>query len=293
MKIHHLRYFLVLADELHFGRAAKRLSITQPPLSKAIQSLEESLEVRLLERDNKQVRLTPAGVAFQQEIAPILQRLHGARLGAQAVARGVQGRLEVGLTGSMLYRGASEVVRAFSKALPAVELTLCEMSSADQLVALQQERLHAGFVNARQVPSQLRALPLPGDAFVLCLPQHHALANARTVALPRLADEPFVMFARDVAPANHDNVMALFERAGVQPRIVHAARQWLTIMAMVAQGLGIALVPKSLAQSRFHGVRFVRVSGADVPSPALFVWNPLHPTPALQAFVECARKHIG
>ena len=151
--------------------------------------------------------------------------------------------------------------------------------------------MHAGFINARGVPEPLQAVALAEDPFVLCLPDAHPLARARALSLKQLANEPFVMFARDVAPANHDNVLALFERAGIQPRTVHAARQWLTVMAMVAQGLGISLVPQSLARSRFHGVRFVKLSGASVTSPALFAWNPTHLSPALQALVDCARAH--
>lgn len=291
MKLHHLRYFAVLAEELHFGRAAQRLSMTQPPLSNAIRALEDSIGARLLERDNKQVRLTAAGAALLQEVGPILDRIANASQLAQAVASGLRGRLDIGVTGSMLYRGAPAIVQRFTQTTPGVELTLHEMSSAEQLQCLQREQLHAGFVNARGVGEPLQALALTEDPFVVCLPDAHRLARTRAVALKRLAQEPFVMFSRDVAPAYHDNVLALFERAGIQPRTVHAARQWLTVMAMVAQGLGIALAPQSLAQSRFHGVRFVKLSGTGVTSPALFVWNPNHLSPALHALVDAARAH--
>ena len=291
MKLHHLRYFAVLAEELHFGRAAQRLSMTQPPLSNAIRALEDSVGARLLERDNKQVRLTAAGAALLQEVGPILDRIANASQLAQAVASGLRGRLDIGVTGSMLYRGAPAIVQRFAQTTPGVELTLHEMSSAEQLQWLQREQLHAGFVNARGVGEPLQSIALSEDPFVVCLPDAHPLAHARSVGLKQLAQEPFVMFARDVAPANHDNVLALFERAGVQPRTVHAARQWLTVMAMVAQGLGISLVPQSLAQSRFHDVRFVKLSGAGVTSPALFVWNPNHLSPALGALVDAARAH--
>lgn len=290
MKLHFLRYFAVLAEELHFGRAAQRLSITQPPLSNAIKALEAELGVRLLERDSKHVELTPAGAAFLDEVRPILEKVSGASQVARAVASGIRGRLEIGITGSVLYRGVPEIVRRFGLAMPGVELTLREMASAEQVQQLLSGQLPAGFINASTVPPQLASLPLPSDDFVLCLPSTHRHARQAAVTLAELADEQFVMFARDVAPANHDNVIAIFSRAGIYPRTVHAARQWLTIIAMVAHGLGVSLVPRSLARTRIEGVRFVPIAGAQLSSPALLVWNPGHTSLALDSFIDCARQ---
>lgn len=288
MKLHFLRYFAVLAEELHFGRAAQRLSITQPPLSSAIKALEEELGVQLLSRSSKHVELTPAGAAFLEEARHILERVGRAGSVAKAVARGVRGRLEIGTTGSLVYRGVPEIVRDFGVAAPAIELVLHEMGTAEQLDALRHGQLHAGFVNASAVPPQLQSLALQADEFVLCLPRDHPRAKRRSIDLRDVADERFVMFSREVSPANYDNVIAIFSRAGIHPRTVHAARQWLTIIAMVAHGLGIALVPRSIARSRLDGVCFVRFGGAPVASPALLVWNSASPGPALASFLESA-----
>ena len=292
MKLHFLRYFAVLAEELHFGRAAQRLSITQPPLSNAIKALEAELGVRLLERDSKHVELTPAGAAFLEEVRPILEKVNGASQIAQAVASGIRGRLEIGITGSVLYRGVPGIVHQFTQAMPGVELILREMASAEQVQQLLHGQLHGGFINASSVPPQLASLPLPSDDFVLCLPGNHRCAAQPAVALAELADEQFVMFARDVAPANHDNVIAIFSRAGIYPRTVHAARQWLTIIAMVAHGLGVSLVPRSLARTRIDGVKFVPIEGAQLNSPALLVWHPQRTSPALDSFLDSARRIV-
>lgn len=293
MKLHFLRYFAVLAEELHFGRAAQRLAITQPPLSNAIKALETELGVRLLSRDSKHVALTPAGEAFLEEVRPILDRVLSASQIAKAVASGMRGRLEIGMTGSVLYRGVPDIVKQFNQAMPGVEVVLREMASADQVQDLLHGQIHAGFLNARTVPPQLDSLGLPEDEFVLCLPSNHSLAKAASIKLSQLADEQFVMFARDVAPANHDNVIAIFNRAGIYPKTVHAGRQWLTLIAMVAHGMGVALVPRSLARTGLAGVTFVRLGGAKIASPALLVWNPAWQSVALERFVVCARRYCA
>jgi DNA-binding transcriptional LysR family regulator len=288
MKLHLLRYFAVLAEELHFGRAAARLAITQPPLSSGIKALEEELGVRLFERSSKHVALTPAGHAYLAEVRAVLDGVAHASETARAVAAGQQGRLDIGFAGSMVYRDMPRIVRAFEARAPGIEVNLRELSSGEQIEALLRRQLHAGFVNARSVPSGLRCQPLAVDHFVCCLPEGHALAHAPAVPLAALAQETFVMFARDVAPANHDNVIALLNHAGIHPRTRHAARQWLTVAALVALGMGVALTPASLARAGVQGVRFVPLDGLRHPAVGVLAWHEDADAPALRAFIECA-----
>lgn len=152
MKLHQLRYFAVLAEELHFGRAAERLAITQPPLSSGIKALEEELGVRLFERSSKHVALTAAGQAYLAEVRVVLDRVASAAETARAVAAGLQGRLEIGFAGSMVYRDMPRIVRAFGARAPGIDVNLRELSSAEQLDALLHRQLHAGFINAAAVP---------------------------------------------------------------------------------------------------------------------------------------------
>lgn len=294
MKLHLIRYFVVLAEELHFGRAAQRLSITQPPLSSAIKALEEELGVRLLERNSKQVTLTPAGAAYLAQARLVLERLATARDAAQAVAAGMRGRLELGITGSMVYREVPHIVETFGARRPDIEVNLREMSSAEQLEALRHGQLHAGFLNAKAFPAALASLPLADDRLVCCLPEAHPLAREQSIDLKRLADENFVMFARDVAPANYDNVIAVFNRAGIHPRTRHAARQWLTVIAMVAAGLGVALVPASLAQAGMRGARLVPVRGLVPLTVGAMAWRREDAGLAvLASFIEVAREVLS
>ena len=289
MKLHLLRYFAVLAEELHFGRAAERLCITQPPLSSGIKALEQGLGVRLFERSSKHVALTPAGHAYLVEVRAVLDHVERAAEAARAVAAGLAGRLDIGFTGSMAYRDMPRIVHAFAARAPGIEVQLRELSSSEQLLALAQRQLHAGFVNVAAVPPRLAHLPLTEDHLVCCLPQEHPLAHAKAVPLRELGHESFVMFARDAAPANHDNVIALLQRAGIHPRTRHAARQWLTVVSLVALRMGVALVPASLARAGLQGVRFVPIAGLRHPAVGALVWHEEIDSPALQAFIDCAR----
>jgi DNA-binding transcriptional LysR family regulator len=288
MKLHLLRYFAVLAEELHFGRAAERLAITQPPLSSGIKALEEELGVRLFERSSKHVALTPAGHAYLAEVRVVLDRVASAGEVARAVAAGLRGRLDIGFTGSMVYRDMPRIVRAFGARAPGIEVNLREMSSGEQIEALLRRQLHAGFVNASTVPPRLLCQRLAADHFMCCLPEGHALARAPAVPLLALAQETFVMFARDMAPANHDNVIALLHRAGIHPHTRPAARQWLTVVSLVALGMGVAVAPASLAQAGVQGVRFVPIEGLNHPAVGVLAWHEKTDTPALRVFIECA-----
>ena len=290
MELRHLRYFVMLAEELHFGRAAQRLAITQSPLSFNIQRLEGELGVRLLERNSKRVELTPAGSAFAAEANRILEQTTRASELARAVAAGNIGRLDIGFTGSMVYRGASETVAAFSAQQPGIEVTLRELSTAEQLDQLVHGMLDAAFVNAPAPPEGLAGEALPPESFVCCLPQEHRLAHATSISLASLSSESFVMFARDVSPDHYDNVISICTEAGFLPRTRFAVRQWLTITALVANGLGVALVPESLARTQMAGACFVPLRNQHARSSAWFLWNPERSTPALAHFISTVRQ---
>ena len=293
MQLRFLKYFAVLCEELHFGRAASRLAITQPPLSAAIKSLEDDLGVQLLVRNSKHVQLTPAGVAFLAEANQILDRVAQARSVVTAVDHGVHGRLEIGITGSLLYSMVPAILASFRSHMPGVEVVLHEMPSVEQLQALMRGQLHAAFINGSSVPSKLKGLPLRDDVFALCVPDNHPLAKHSSVDLRDLADERFVMLSRAAAPARHDEVIASFSQAGIHPQIAHRARSWITVVAMVARDGGVALVPMSLAGAGMVGARFIALAGPPIPAPAMLVWNPTLSAPALATFIDCSAEAVA
>ncbi len=292
MKTHLLRYFVVLAEERHFGRAAQRLFITQPPLSTALKTLEEDLGVVLVERDAKHFTLTPAGDAFLLEARKVLAQLQRAADVVRSVSQGMAGRLDVGITGSMVYRNVPQYCNRFLANRPDVELCMHEMSTGEQLRALASGDLDVGFLNIGYPPDELALLALDSETLVACLPSNHALANEADLDLTQLAHDDFVMFARDVSPANYDNVIACMHQAGIHPRTSHAARQWLTVVALVSTGCGVALVPACMAKAGINDVRFVPLRGVKMLTPAIMAWRKNDDRVLLAALIETVRECV-
>lgn len=290
MELRHLRYFVATAEELHFGRAARRLSISQPPLSIAIRQLEEETGVRLLERDNKRVALTPAGEAFLAEARYLLGEAAKAQELARRVASGKRGRLRVGFVGSMLYRGLPEYVSAFRTAAPDVVLSLVELNSAEQIDAVAHGRIDIGFVHAPEAPRELRGIPIAAEPFVACLPEDHRLARSRRLRLAALAAEAFVLFARDASPAYYDSVIAVCAAAGFVPRVEFQVRHWLTVVALVARRMGVSLVPEPIQASGMRGVAFLRLQANPVLSTSWLIWNPTRASSVRDAFLDQVRS---
>ncbi|QNP50479.1 LysR family transcriptional regulator [Diaphorobacter aerolatus] len=292
MKTHLLRYFIVLAEERHFGRAAQRLCITQPPLSTALKTLEQDLGVLLVKRDAKHVSLTPAGEAFLLEARKVVAQLQRAADVVRSVAQGTEGRLDVGITGSMVYRNVPQYCKAFEARRPHVELCMHEMSTGEQLRALASGDIDVGFLNIGFPPEDLALVTLESEVLVACLPQNHPLAENKDIDLTQIAREDFVMFARDVSPANYDNVIACMHQAGIHPRTSHAARQWLTVVALVSTGCGVALVPACMARAGINGVRFLPLRGVKMLTPAIMAWRKNDDRVLLTALIDTVKECV-
>ncbi|WP_326535696.1 LysR substrate-binding domain-containing protein [Pseudorhodoferax sp.] len=285
MELRHLRYFVVLAEELHFGRAAQRLSITQPPLSFNIQKLEEHLGMRLFARDSRRVRLTPVGQAFLAEARRVLAQARHAEETARAVADGKLGSLQIGFTTSMLYRGMTDMLRQFRKDVPMVDFDLIDMPVLEQVEALQQGRIHAAFSTSLTLPRGLAGHRLPDDALACCVHEDHWLAGRQRIKLGALVDETFVLFSRDTTAAGHELVMQMCVAAGFYPKVRYYVRQWLSAVSMVSQGFGVALVPLGMARAAVPQVRFVALDDPRGQLPAYLLWNPGSVSPALERLI--------
>jgi len=290
MELRHLRYFVVLAEELHFGHAAARLSITQPPLSFNIRKLEEHLGLRLFERDSRSVSLTPAGQAFLAEARRVLAQARHAEETVRAVADGQLGSLQIGFTTSMLYRGMPEMLRGFTKRVPNVDFDLIDMPVSEQVEALKQGRIHAAFSTSLTLPRGLDGLRMADDALACCVHEHHAIAKRQRIKLSALANESFVMFSRDTTAAGHERVVQMCIAAGFYPQTRYYVRQWLSAVALVSQGFGIALVPSSIAQAAMPNVRFVALDDPSRDLSSYLMWNPESISPALERLIEHARR---
>ena len=292
MELRHLRYFLTLADELHFGRAAQRLAISQPPLSVAIQQLEAEVGAPLFLRNSRGVQLTAAGQALvpaaQAAIDGAAQALHAAR----DAASGQVGRLSIGFAGTMLYRGLPQMLRRFQAEHARLQLTLRELSSSEQLVELQHARLDAGFAHVAHAPAGLAAQLVSSQPFVACVPAVHALARKRTLPLDALAPEPLALVSRSVSPDYHARIVAACQAAGFTPQPLHEMQHWLSVVSLVSQGLAVALVPAALQQAQLAGAAFVPVKDPHGTLPRYetrCLWNPARDLPALGLFLAAVR----
>jgi len=296
MELRHLRYFVVLAEELHFGRAARRLAITQPPLSFNIRRLEEDMGVVLFVRSRKQVTLSAAGAAFLPRAREVLERVErGAEL-ARSVQSGSGGQLDIGFHEAMIYRGVPEIVTAFTRRKHNIEVVLSELPSRAQVDAIALGHLDGGFLNTPMLPPGLRKEALGDEHFIACVPANHRLAGAKTISVAELADERFVMMSPGDPMGYHDRAVQLCKSSGFVPKIRFTAARALSIPALVSKGLGVALVPESLGEAGFLHAAFVPLDqSSSTPTGypvGYFVWNPKRVQPGLELFIKAVRSHI-
>jgi DNA-binding transcriptional LysR family regulator len=253
-ELSQLRCFVAVAEELHFGRAALRLNMTQPPLSRQIQILERVLDVVLLERSNRTVKLTPAGQSFLSEARRMLKLAESAALLAKRVANGKAGSINIGFTATSAYSYVPELVAACRRELPDVEIALKEMVSGDQLKRLGSGEIDIGLLRPPIPRTGLSAFRVTSEPLIAAVPAGHALARAEAIAIEDLAAEPFIMYAPYEARYFHDLLVELFSRAGLVPNYVQHLAQIHSILAMVHSGVGVALVPQAATNLHFSGV---------------------------------------
>jgi DNA-binding transcriptional LysR family regulator len=293
MELRHLRVFVVLAEELHFGRAAQRLAMTQPPVSLAIQQLEASVGARLFERNSRGVALTAAGHALRPRALAVLEQAALAAREAHDVGQGLAGQVRVGFAGTVLYRGLPQVLSEFGQSHPRLRLTLHELSSSEQLVELVHDRLDLGFVHTTRVPAGFSQILVSSQPFMACLPQAHPLvaeAAGGSLSLQRLKDQAFAIVMRTVSPDYHDRILAACADAGFEPAIGFELRHWLSVVSVIAQGLGVGLVPAALQQAGMPGVAFVPLTELLAPYDTHCLWRTARDLAGLQAFLDAVRR---
>lgn len=263
MELRHLRYFVAVAEELHFGRAAERLRIAQPPLSLQIRALENELQARLFDRSSRRVVLTEAGRAFLKDACAILATVEEAKRHAGQIARGAAGRLEIGFTGSATFnKKMPPLLARFRREWPDVSLMLRQMTTAEQLEALCDGRLDIGF--ARPAMSELSQRHLVviqalREPLLVALAADHRLARQDRIRFSALKDEPFVMPSRHTSAGFYDKVMELCASAGFAPRVVMEAHQISAILTLAAAGIGVAVVFAGMREAGIAGLSFAEI----------------------------------
>jgi DNA-binding transcriptional LysR family regulator len=289
VELRHLQSFVAVAEELHFGRAAERLSMAQSPLSRHIRELERELGARLFERSTRSVVLTNAGEVLLNEAREILARVERARWLVQQAEFGEVGQLHVGFIASAAYDIVPDLLVRYRAHYPNVEIVPHHMSVSEQIEALRARRLHLGIVRRPVAGDPLLFEPLHADHVILAVPRSHRFAERDRIPLEELRDEPFVFLRRQPWPGYYDMLIGACQRAGFSPRIVQETPDLVTLIGLVATGVGVAFAPAS-AHELSSGVVIARPLAAEnLRVDYLLARHPEEDTPPLQRFLELIR----
>jgi DNA-binding transcriptional LysR family regulator len=290
MELRHLRYFVAVAEELHFGRAATRLSIVQPSLSQQIQQLEDELGFPLLRRTKRSVELTDAGKVFLSEAQKVLAQIQEAKRAAQRASRGEVGRLVIGYTSSSTYDLLPMMLRAYRERFPHVEVVLRELTTHEQVRALEEEYIQVGLLRLPISALMLKVEVVRQEPIVCVLPEEHPLASRERIAMHLLAHEPFVLQSRQRGAGYYVQLMKLCLASGFSPNVVQEVTEMHAIVGLVAAGIGISLVPPSTQNIRSHGVVYRELEGATTLTEMAVAWRRDAHSAVVENFLLVARE---
>jgi DNA-binding transcriptional LysR family regulator len=293
MELRHLRYFIAVAEELHFSKAAEKLHIAQPPLSQQIQQLEAELGVKLFDRKTKrQVQLTEAGKVFLQEAYQLLVQLESAVTLTQRTGRGETGKLRIGFTSLVIYDLLPLILRKFREQFLEVKIELLELTTSQQEEALRDSLIQVGFAHPPLEDDTLSYECIHKETLVVALSSTHSLAQKEYVSVRSLLNEPLIMFPRYLAPGLYDRIMSLFHQANFSPNITQEAIQMQTIIGLVSAGMGVAITPSSIQNLQRSGVVY-RPILEEVPLiETAIIWQQDSLTPILENFLKCTQEFI-
>ena len=291
INLRRLEYFVAVAEELHFGRAAEKLGIAQPPLSQQIRKLEAEFGARLFDRSRRSVALTEAGAALLPEARRLLALSSSVATIPRDIQEGRAGRLRLGFIGSAGYRLVPALLRHSRKRLPSVTFELSELPTVDQLVRIEDGTLDLGLVRPPVFRDSVRTASVWSEPFVAALPADHRLAELEAVDTSQLRDEAFVIFPRGRGPGLFETILRLCEGHGFTPRVAQEAVQMQTIVGLVGAGLGVSIVPASVQDFRLPGVVYRPLKQTEAQSTVALVWNAELTSTARDHFLEIAARH--
>ncbi|KYP80657.1 hypothetical protein AYW79_10250 [Ferroacidibacillus organovorans] len=290
MEFRHLEYFIAVAEELNFGRAAQRLQMTQPPLSQQIQQLERELGTALFIRTQRRVELSPAGRAFLPEARSLLKHAERAKRLANDVGAGRVGRIAVGFVGSATYDILPLTIREYRAAYPEVYVHLRELPTPSQVESLLKGEIDVGFIRPPIASHDLRVETLYRDRAVLAVPKMHPSSHRAVMRLSDLGGESWVLLARSTWSGFYDEILAKCSDAGFDPNIELTAAEFQTVLGVVAAGLGISIVPSSAAIFKREDVVFIPLEG-EVPTIEMSIaWRAADDSAQIRQFLDVTRK---
>ena len=286
IELRHLRYFLAVAEELHFRKAAERLFISQPGLSRQIKQLEESLKTVLFERNNRKVQLTNAGEYLKKEAQVHLKHFDHMLKHTKLLDAGLEGNLKLGYVGSAMQNFIPELLLKFRKLHPTIHFKLTELDNQQQIESLISHDIDLGFIRLDHVPKGLSTQTVLEDTFSIVLPENHPINKKNFKGLYQLKDEPFILFEKSYSPAYFEKVMQLFEQSGFTPIVSHSSVNASTIYRLVENNFGISIVPTSLQLGYDMNIQFIELTGMPQRTVLSAVWNIENRNPVLQKMLE-------
>ncbi|MCP9198403.1 LysR family transcriptional regulator [Gramella sp. GC03-9] len=292
MEYRQIRYFLVTAEELHFRKAAEKLFITQPGLSRQIRQLEEELDLSLFVRNNRSVQLTPAGEYLYSEFKSNIGELHNLIEHARLIDSGIKGKLRIGYIGSAMNRVIPELLLQFREEFGKIVFNLKELDNQQQVNHLLSQSLDIGFVRLERVPESLRMVPVLEEPFCLVLPGDHPVNSDNFEGLQQLKDEAFIMFDANYSPSYYNKVMLIFEEYGISPIISHETIHASSIFRLVENKFGISIVPRSLQYGYDLNIKFIELNDSSQRTVLNAIWNKNRRNPVLENLQNYIRETL-
>ncbi len=286
IELRHFRYFLAVAEDLHFRKAAERLFISQPGLSRQIKQMEDDLNIQLFVRHNRKVELTPAGLYLKNELTRNLKKLDNILDYAKLLQEGKQGRLDFGYVGSAMQDIIPNLLIQFKKEHPNTQFGLKEMDNQKQIDSLLSHDIDVGFVRLDQVPRGLTTKPILKESFCLVLPKEHSINNTNFKGLHQLKNEPFILFDPSYSPSYYEKIMQIFNEHNFTPIVSHNTIHAASIYKLVENGFGLSIVPKSLQKGYDMNVKFIELNNIPQKTTLSVVWDKNNRNPILASLLE-------
>ena len=286
LELRHFRYFLAVAEELHYRKAAEKLFISQPGLSRQIKQMEEILDTALFVRDKKKVALTPAGSYLKGEVEFILNHLELTQKHLKSIGDGNLGEIRIGFLGSAMQDVIPSLLLQLKRYFSGIRTSLEELSNHAQVNAILKDKLDIGFVRLARVPKGIQIAPVFNDTFSVVLPKKHGLNTTNFKGIGQLAEEDFILFSQEYSPLYYDTVMSICEDAGFSPKISHKSVHAQTIFKLVENSLGIAIVPTALQHGFQMEVKFIELKKIHQKAVLSVIWKENNRNQALRHCID-------
>lgn len=288
-ELRHLYSFLVLSEELHFRKAAEKLFLSQPGLSKQIQSLENQLGVSLLDRNQRNVRLTPCGHYLKQQVEILNGFLTKTSEKLKHIAEGTEGELQIGFVGSAMQQVIPQLIKTCNTKLPNIHFEFNEMANHSQIEALQKHQLDLGFVRLDKSPEGIHLDQIAEEHFSLVIPKDHPIHQKTFTSVKQFSEDSFILFSSDYSSTYYTKIMSIFSDAGFYPKVSHKSIHANTIFRLVENGLGVAIVPHSLTLDVGKSIGIKVIQLTSIPQKAILsiAWNKERKNPMLENVLSC------